>query len=537
MLVFYLQVQEDLARQSDELTVMSEIFTKEEFCNLTTGSEVQTKFEAHIPLPKDFLLLLSNNADKTSFSVSHLPPILLTTMLPKNYPSEDMPSFTLSCSWLGKNQLNILSQELERLWHENQSEILFIWCSFLKDQSFEALNFGNSYDLTEKYPLIEAAIPSNQTNNGDSVEADCNNADAKSNMALPIVLSPHSNKVKRKSKYMNLCKNNNHDSKPHVSDENESVAKQTRDKLKKKATVKIGLAQKETLVQLYSSLIEYNAAKAAEEFKRNIQDCNVCFTSSLGEQCKQLSCGHVVCLECLRRMCEVHIRHGTMESIVCSELNCGLEIPPHVIQEMIPKEMYEQYDRLMLNRTLDTMTNMTYCPLVHCRYPVSIQEESSLAVCPSCNHAFCIFCRRSYHGIEGCRLKSSEKKELIEEYLNGSHEKKLQLEKRYGKKQLAELVNTVQSEIWMSENSKQCPSCFINIEKNDGCNKMICRKCSANFCWMCLTRLSPMNPYVHYQDRKSRCFNLLFQGVYEQAEPDVDPLEEHEDSTDDELPL
>jgi len=33
--------------------------------------------------------------------------------------------------------------------------------------------------------------------------------------------------------------------------------------------------------------------------------------------------------------------------------------------------------------------------------------------------------------------------------------------------------------------NKLCPKCFVEIEKNGGCNHMKCRMCSTNFCWQC----------------------------------------------------
>jgi uncharacterized ferredoxin-like protein len=39
---------------------------------------------------------------------------------------------------------------------------------------------------------------------------------------------------------------------------------------------------------------------------------------------------------------------------------------------------------------------------------------------------------------------------------------------------------------WKLENSKQCPQCFILINKEpEGCNKMDCLHCGFEFCWNC----------------------------------------------------
>jgi len=38
---------------------------------------------------------------------------------------------------------------------------------------------------------------------------------------------------------------------------------------------------------------------------------------------------------------------------------------------------------------------------------------------------------------------------------------------------------------WLRANTKKCPKCGVNIEKNQGCMHMRCTKCRHEFCWMC----------------------------------------------------
>ena len=39
---------------------------------------------------------------------------------------------------------------------------------------------------------------------------------------------------------------------------------------------------------------------------------------------------------------------------------------------------------------------------------------------------------------------------------------------------------------WIVTNTKKCPKCFTRIERNHGCNHMVCTKCQYEFCWVCM---------------------------------------------------
>ncbi|KPM11073.1 hypothetical protein QR98_0096390 [Sarcoptes scabiei] len=46
---------------------------------------------------------------------------------------------------------------------------------------------------------------------------------------------------------------------------------------------------------------------------------------------------------------------------------------------------------------------------------------------------------------------------------------------------------------WIAANTKECPKCQVTIEKDGGCNHMICKNqsCKADFCWVCLGPWEP----------------------------------------------
>ncbi|KPJ19395.1 E3 ubiquitin-protein ligase arih1l [Papilio machaon] len=46
---------------------------------------------------------------------------------------------------------------------------------------------------------------------------------------------------------------------------------------------------------------------------------------------------------------------------------------------------------------------------------------------------------------------------------------------------------------WIAANTKECPKCNVTIEKDGGCNHMVCKNqnCKADFCWVCLGPWEP----------------------------------------------
>ena len=62
---------------------------------------------------------------------------------------------------------------------------------------------------------------------------------------------------------------------------------------------------------------------------------------------------------------------------------------------------------------------------------------------------------------------------------------------------------------WIKKNSKSCPKCNVNIEKNRGCMHMTCKNCKHEFCWICMG-----NWKDHWDGGLARC------NVYNEA-PEV----------------
>ncbi|OCT87775.1 hypothetical protein XELAEV_18021473mg [Xenopus laevis] len=95
---------------------------------------------------------------------------------------------------------------------------------------------------------------------------------------------------------------------------------------------------------------------------------------------------------------------------------------------------------------------------------------------------------------------------MRDEYLEADEAGKKLLEKRYGKNVIIKAIE-MKSSKWLNTNTKQCPSCRANVQKVDGCNQMCCARCKQNFCWRCFSVLSKEDPYQHFHNRSSPCYN------------------------------
>ena len=78
------------------------------------------------------------------------------------------------------------------------------------------------------------------------------------------------------------------------------------------------------------------------------------------------------------------------------------------IKDLVSSELFLKYDSILLSATLDTMTDIIYCPRKSCQYPVSREPNDIMANCPVCQYAFCIFCKAVYHGIEPCKVNTGK---------------------------------------------------------------------------------------------------------------------------------
>ncbi|XP_015248809.1 PREDICTED: E3 ubiquitin-protein ligase RNF14-like [Cyprinodon variegatus] len=500
----------DLEEQENELLALQSIFSSGEF--LRNESESAGEFRVSVELPAGFSVLLNNGETTRQYEVSFLPPLLLTFTLPDDYPSSSPPSFTLTCSWLTQSQLMSLSNQLTELYQATGGTVvLFSWMQFLREDALKHLDIHTLLELpsdSSKTPQI------NQIKQDDDSEAGEQKRNPKSgslnaqnhlsaNLSSGDAVNNSNFRLSKSSESTDNCQKDlsSKAEKPElpgsVSVRQEVVHGINPNKDQEYSGLSLTPSQ-----MLLSQILIHDADQKQKVFASRLFDCGVCFSNCLGSECVQLyECGHIFCRACLRDFCKAQITEGNVGGVTCPQPDCPATPTPAQVKCLVGEELFHRYDQLLLQSTLDRMPDITYCPRHSCGAAVILEKSYQAAMCSVCSFAFCVDCKKTYHGTSKCyeEPKMSEQmsedplkgppqtaegmKALLEDYAKGSKRRRHLLERRYGRKLLLYTIEKHATSMWIAGNTKPCPHCFCPIQKDGGCNRVYCTQCYRPFNW------------------------------------------------------
>ncbi|GAA5866266.1 hypothetical protein JCM1840_004060 [Sporobolomyces johnsonii] len=307
-----------------------------------------------------------------------------------------------------------------------------------------------------------------------------------------------------------------------------------------------------TPTPLSTTLQNFNASSTSSAFDSSSHLCPLCFSPHRGSNCVRLaSCGCTFCAPCLKDYFSLLITEGLVRSVACPSLECTErrakweketatagkgdekerenEKPGRVDAEEVEKvcgeEVRKRWEWLKEKVRVESDPSISFCPRESCQAATpKMDDEEKLRVCPSCNFAFCVFCRKGWHGARNpCSLPQSTA--IVSQYLSASPTERQTLELRYGAANLKRLVAAYEEERalqeWLASNSTRCPGCDVPIEKSFGCNHVTCAKCQTHLCYRCGKSITPSDPYKHFNTPGSSCYGKLFDFVPGQ-EPGVE---------------
>ncbi len=184
-------------------------------------------------------------------------------------------------------------------------------------------------------------------------------------------------------------------------------------------------------------------------------------------------CGHEHCVSCLQQTVDavfvgVPEDEQSSRTLVCNAPGCKTPAGrPTPISDDITKitsdrTVVTKVNDLLLSEYVKGNPVARWCPTTGCKVFFE-QESRALTVhCDGCRQDYCSHCLILHPG-ETCEEVRARKDERIAER---------------------------QNEKWEQEHTRPCPNCGQRIEKNGGCNHMICRQvggvgCGHHFCAVC----------------------------------------------------
>lgn len=229
---------------------------------------------------------------------------------------------------------------------------------------------------------------------------------------------------------------------------------------------KVGIVYDESLNEKYPDIVDRLAAN-------NGNMCNVMYMEFDEDdddmRADECICGHQFSAICWTNHLKEKVKsQGAICMFArCPQLRCNVVVPHSKFLKYLKDEVsddgmnyYQRYMKWHCKQFTEMNKNIRWCPEAACE---NVIYKSNFAtrneVICKCGKAFCFQCNNEHHLPSSCQIVADwAAKENDEE----------------------------DSLVWIKANTKQCPKCKTSIEKNQGCQSMMCTKCKYQFCWFCL---------------------------------------------------
>ena len=219
------------------------------------------------------------------------------------------------------------------------------------------------------------------------------------------------------------------------------------------------LEEEATLALLEEERLAREAVLESREY-----ECPICASSwRISDMYTVDGCDHRICVSCMQSYVESKIASREVKNIPCPMApECREHVSFDQVKHVLPYALFERYDAMLLDVTLDNDPNRRFCPRPGCGTAMLGDSRRPMMNCPrpGCNFAYCFNCREAWHADTTCELYQAWKIE------NG------QVDSKFSN--------------WAAQNAKPCPNCQVLINKDGGCNHMRCTRCKTDYCWLCL---------------------------------------------------
>jgi len=175
----------------------------------------------------------------------------------------------------------------------------------------------------------------------------------------------------------------------------------------------------------------------------NFPSCGICFTEINDTHISiTTSCNHVFHKDCYKSFLKFSLQPGQIPPICCPQCANPLPLQDLDYNTAEFKQLAEKALSKIIN---ENKGKLSYCGSMGCSKPLRIPNTPAVK-CWSCKMNLCSKCLKAIHPEIGCDLNFAG---------------------------------------YDSNKIKKCPGCSNLIEKNEGCNHMVCAICKIHFCWKC----------------------------------------------------
>lgn len=193
--------------------------------------------------------------------------------------------------------------------------------------------------------------------------------------------------------------------------------------------------------------------------------CSICCETYSSVLVFSLKCNHDFCLNCYKTYAETKVSDFGDWRVKCPGNPCNLVLDTEMMEDLLKPETLVKYHALLHQSYYACFPKIHFCIFPDCSSAVTcnIKPEELNRIVPtvkcSNGHKFCYGCEEVDHQPSTCILV---------------------------KKWLKKCKDDSETANWISAHTKECVKCRTTIEKNGGCNHMICKKCKHEFCWVCM---------------------------------------------------
>jgi ariadne-1 len=198
----------------------------------------------------------------------------------------------------------------------------------------------------------------------------------------------------------------------------------------------------------------------------NIFDCPICFSTVKLKDACSLDCDHYFCKDCFSGYLIDCVKDGESCAVkTCPWTGCKEVLTNTIYEKFLKGDLLTKYQKFKVRYLVNSCDYFMWCPAPNCEYVINLQtlvktDKLVKNLRCNCGNYFCFSCKDEAHRPLSCEIFNKWSA------LTGGTNSKL-------------------NDLWIMKNTKKCPKCKVDIEKNAGCMHMTCRHCKYEWCWIC----------------------------------------------------